>query len=177
MPYTLALGMEGNFCWAEGFSSRKIAVVWCGCFLLIGWIIPIIVMTGLYTLMARKLKMGEKRHANNPDSFDRIRKENRRVAKMFTTIVCIFFLLTMPYSAFYFTLAYLEYAGPPNKGEHDRLLQANYGLFVLTLINCSTNPLIYARMHSKVREAMNMYFCCGKIFQNRQKNDNLLTEL
>ena len=112
--------------------------------------------------MARKLKVGEKNHANNPGAFNSIQRENRRVVNMFTTIVCAFFLLTMPYSLFYFTLAYLEYAKPDDIN-FDHLISANYGLFVLTMINSCTNPIIYARMHSKVRVATKTIFGRGQV--------------
>ena len=157
VPYSLALKVVDRYCWVV-FSSSFMSLVWNGCYLVIGWIIPFIVMTGSYSGMAWKLKVGEGNHTNNPETCNSIRKENRRAVNLFVTIVCAYFLLTMPYAVFYFTYSYLMYTRPYDINS-SHMVSANHGLFVLTLINSCTNPVIYARMHSKIRETIKKLFC------------------
>ena len=159
VPYGLAFKMVSKFCWLV-FTSHYKLPVWSGCILLIGWIIPLIIMTCSYSTMAYRLKVGEQNHVNNPEAFKHIKNENLRVVKMFITIVCAFFLFTTPYAVFYFTTSYLRYAKNYDVVSNHSV-SVSHGLFVLTLANSCINPIIYARMHSKIREAIKTFFCGG----------------
>ena len=137
-------------CFAYNYAmTKKQTVIYVISLSVIGWFIPITVVTVLYCLCIKKLweKGFDK---DNNVSMKRRLIENKRVIKMFILITILFCLLTLPYATFYPTLTlHLAY----KRADVDQKLvwTLNYSIFVISNINGCINPFFYAKRQSEMK--------------------------
>ncbi|XP_065057499.1 C3a anaphylatoxin chemotactic receptor-like [Rhopilema esculentum] len=150
LPYTLSQKIHNEHLCIEDFNfmDPKTKSAYVCLWLFVGWIMPLFAVSIIYCLCSQELQ----RNHFGKETNDTTRKramENRRVVKLFVTLVSMFAILTLPYSVFYitvhFVLTYLR-----KEANFDLIWTLNYLLFVLTNINSCTNPLIYAKMHKEI---------------------------
>lgn len=110
---------------------------------IIGWIIPVIAITILYTLSVRVLMKQQNKQKGSGREAERRRRDNMRVVKMFIIIVALYFTFTIPHSIS--DLFRYIYDGSPS------MVIIHEVLVILVLINSCTNPFIYAGMHPDVK--------------------------
>lgn len=110
---------------------------------IIGWIVPVLVISLLYTLSVRVLVQQQKTQKGSGKEAERRRKDNMRVVKMFILIVVLYFSFTIPHSIS--DLFRYIYDGSPT------MVIIHEVLVILVLINSCTNPFIYAGMHPDVK--------------------------
>ena len=65
---------------------------------IIGWILPVIIITTLYTLSVKALMNHEFTQSGTGGAAERRRQENMKVIKMFILIVALYFTFTIPHS-------------------------------------------------------------------------------
>lgn len=150
MPYVMGSAMHGEECYSTPVLTNNQMVIYACCWVLVGWGIPLVVITVLSVAITRVLRQTAEQAHNDAFAL-RCIERNRKVFKMFIMIVLAFFLLTMPYSLFYAVGTYLIYLRP-NHTDFNTLNQANYALFVLMVANSCINPIIYAKMHKDVNK-------------------------
>ena len=128
--------------------DSKTKSVYVCLWLFVGWIMPLFAVSIIYFLCSQEL---QKNHFGK-ETNDTTRKramENKRVVKLFVTLVSLFAVLTLPYTVFFitthFVLTYLR-----KEANFDLIWTLNYFLFVLTNINSCTNPIVYAKMHKEI---------------------------
>ncbi|XP_065069345.1 compound eye opsin BCRH2-like isoform X1 [Rhopilema esculentum] len=107
----------------------------------LGWIIPLIIVSVLYTLSIKKLK-SQAVIKDKSETAMRRREENQRVVKMFIIIVGLYFIFTIPHSIIDL-FRYID-----NKS--DAVVVLHECSVIIVLFNSCTNPFIYARMHRDV---------------------------
>ena len=106
----------------------------------IGWVIPIPIITILYVLCIRKL---QENIFNNDNSDAMMRRiiENKRIITMFILLGTLFCFCTLPYAILNITINFLLAYKRNVDGEAIRTLY--HSLFVLSSINSCINPLVY----------------------------------
>lgn len=108
-------------------------------------VIPIFIMTVVYTISSRKL---QKRKVPSDDKHlsQKRKRQTHKITSMFRTIVVIFFLLTAPYMTCIFMTSWcLSYK--LCKDNREVLNYISYISYTLASFNSTVNPFIYARMH------------------------------
>ena len=162
IPYSTLMMYEDGFCTDDlkgnTFGSPTRTVVFYGWQTLIGMILPPCICAIVYLFIGLDLKKGEQNHENNPAAYERIRKENKNIIKMFGIVVLFFVVLTYPYSIFWFYVKYI-FLSNLNPLDVSYLLTWNVGLSAVTALNSCVNPLIYARMHKEINRSLRR-FCC-----------------
>ena len=116
----------------------------------IGWIIPISVISVLYGLCIRKLRQNIFNNDNN-DTMRRRIIENKKVIRMFILIGTLFCICTLPYAILYATINFLL-AYKRNDIDPQVIWTLNYSLFAFSNINSCMNPFIYAKRQAEVKE-------------------------
>ena len=169
IPYILSQDLQyykgEPFCFVDNnVMTKKQMAIYVISLSVVGWIIPITVVTVLYGLCIKKLweKGFDK---DNNDSMKRRLIENKRVIRMFILITILFSLLTLPYATFYSTLTFhLAY----KRGDIDLKLMRtlNYSLFVISNINGCINPFFYAKRQPEMNAFLKMAWnklCCKTV--------------
>ena len=152
------------FVYASGFETAEEVITYVAIWMTVMTLFPLILMATIYIATAIKLNGNRIAYAiaNNRALLYRV-KENKRVVKMFLIIVTMFFLLTTPYSVYYFTFIYLS-STRRDQIDIKVLLSWNYGLFVVSIANCCVNPIIYVKFHRDVRRQIKRF---GRPTRNR----------
>ena len=117
--------------------------------LVIGWALPILIVTVLYGLCIHKLRGSTFKNDSNI-SMKRREVENRRVINMFVLVSVLFCLCTLPYAILYAAINFLL-AYKRNEVDFELLWTLNYSLFALSSINSCLNPFIYASRQPEIR--------------------------
>ena len=116
----------------------------------IGWIIPISIISILYGLCIRKLRESIFNNDNN-DTMKRRIIENKKVSRMFILIGTLFFICTLPFAIFYASINFLlAYKGKDVNQEV--IWTLHYSLFAFSNINSCLNPFIYAKRQAEVKK-------------------------
>ncbi len=152
IPYTISQGLheEGvlSICIDQGVLSELGRNIYVTSWIVTGWGVPFIIISFLYTLCILDLRKISTTNSNDI-AVNQRKTENQKVVKMFIIIVCLFFILTTPYSLMYVTFNYLL---TYRRSELDvnLIMKLNYALFVITTSNSCMNPLIYAKLHQEI---------------------------
>ena len=130
--------------------------------------IPILSLTVLYSIMIRTLKSTELVHLNSRAKEVRYRR-NRKAIRLFVTVVCVFYILVLPYQVFY--LIYTAMVQQDKSLEqNDTIRFANSILILVYSLNGCLNPLIYARLHTSFRRTLFRFISCKwKIIKRRSR--------
>ena len=104
---------------------------------------------------------------------------------MFTVIVAVFAVLTTPYLLYAVIATSYATFNTDSFQEHSNVFSVlNYGLFSLSAMNNCTNPLIYSKMHPRMRQVVRNVkmkiremFCGKKVQDDQQKLCTLWKEL
>ena len=127
----------------------------------IGWIIPISIISVLYGLCIRKLRQNIFNNDNN-DTMRRRIIENKKVIRMFILIETLFCICTLPYAILYATINFLL-AYRRNDVDPQVIWTLNYSLFAFSNINSCMNPFIYAKRQAEVKDILKKVWnklCC-----------------
>ena len=142
---------QSQMCYAEAVWSSQIWVAYIGFWIIIGWGIPLIVITCFCFMILQRLNFAVRERGNSKIQKKRI-KRNREILRLFIIMVCAFFVLTTPYAAFFFSATYFMYLQPKTVDMHITQ-QLNYALFLLMMTNSSINPIIYAKLHKGINKS------------------------
>ena len=153
IPYAMSIEYEKDTCW-NNYSSAAVALIYCGLFLVFGWVLPLVITAGAYVWIAMELN---KSHLRSVTAINSRYQENEKVFQMFIIIVVAFFVLTMPFPIFYLIANYNFYHNF-ERFDIKSMLDWNYGLFTLSLINSCINPIIYSKMHRQMNKFLKE--CC-----------------
>lgn len=153
IPLVLRLRLDGQICWDSNTKiiSNKNLVIFNGFLVVFIWVIPNLIIMVTYWKTGRALKRNTVQHANNLAVLKR-NKENAKVVKMFVTIIITFFILTIPYGCYYFSLSYVLCFYNPKQLNFKTLITLNYVLFIPAAANGCINPLVYAKLHKDVNK-------------------------
>ena len=151
VPYIAGSKYESGTCYTKAIWRSDLWVGYVGFWITTGWGIPLIVITCFCYMILQKLNKAV-RQGTNSNIQRRSIKRNRDILKLFIIMVCTFFILTTPYSAFYFSATYFTYMQPKNVSIKVAQ-QLNYALFVLMMINSSINPILYAKLHKGINRS------------------------
>ena len=116
----------------------------------IGWIIPISIISVLYGLCIRMLRENSFNNDNN-DTMKRRTIENKKVIRMFILTGTLFFICTLPFAIFYATINFLL-AYKRKDVNQEVIWTLNYSLLAFSNINSCMNPFIYAKRQAEVKE-------------------------
>ena len=147
LKYALSLEMSSSACIVSGVGTTEYTT-YTGCWMTISTVVPLAIMVVIYLATAIKLNRSTVALERTQSRLSLL-EENKRVFRMFLVVVILYFLLTAPYSVYYFIQAYL-YSALPNKIDRRALGAWNYGLFVVSVLNSCVNPIIYGRMYKEV---------------------------
>ena len=115
----------------------------------IGWVIPILIITILYSLCMRKLQEDAFNNYNN-DAIKRRIIDNKKIISMFILIGTLFCFLTLPYVIFNMTINFLL-AYKRNDINVEVIRTLHHSLFALSSINSCINPLVYVTKQPDVK--------------------------
>ncbi|XP_065061353.1 neuromedin-K receptor-like isoform X2 [Rhopilema esculentum] len=147
-PYMVGSQYENSQCLTVPLWPPHPWVMYVGFWIITGWGVPLLMIGIFYCLVLRSLSNGLSEGCHLTILQKRL-KRNKDILSMFIVIVCVFFLLTTPYAAFYFSATYLMLLRPQSI-DHGTAQQVNYALFTLMMVNSSINPVIYAKLHKEV---------------------------
>ena len=150
-PYVAGSTYQNQVCYTEAVWSPQIWVAYIGFWIIIGWGIPLVVITCFCLMILQKLNRAIREGRNSNIQKKRI-KRNRDILRLFVIMVCAFFILTTPYAAFFFSATYLMHLRPKTI-DMQITQQLNYALFVLMMANSSINPIIYAKLHKGINKS------------------------
>ena len=118
----------------------------------IGWIIPISIISVHYGLCIRMLRKNSFNNDNNNNNTMKRRIiENKKVIRMFILIVTFFCICTLPYAILYATINFLL-AYKRQDVNQEVIWTLNYSLFAFSNINSCLNPFIYAKRQAEVKK-------------------------
>ena len=161
-PYMVGSQYENSQCLTVPLWPPHPWVMYVGFWIITGWGVPLLMIGIFYCLILRSLSNGLSEGCHLTILHKRL-KRNKDLLSMFIVIVCVFFLLTTPYAAFYFSATYLMLLRPQSI-DQGTAQQVNYALFTLMMVNSSINPVIYAKLHKEV----NMFVVrCWKRFTDQ----------
>ena len=135
----------------------------------IGWIIPISIVSVLYGLCIRKLRESIFNNDNNNTMKRRI-IENKKVIRMFILIGTLFCICTLPYASLYATINFLL-AYRREDVNQEVIWTLNYSLFAFSNINSCLNPFIYAKRQAEVKNFLKKAWnklCCKALHIDMQ---------
>ena len=122
--------------------------------LLLGFAIPVFVITCLYSLIVLKLK----RTSPSLGVSAKKRSHATKVTKLVTVIISVFILCWLPYWLFQ---AYLIKSIPLTKQLHPYLVYLFQACTILSYANSMVNPILYAFTNENFREAFRNAFACA----------------
>lgn len=144
-----------------------------GCILL-----PLVVMTVLYTLVFHNLRMRLRREPESPSAstepsgFRAFYKRERRLASSLALVLLLFAVCWMPLHIMNCVLLFTSWEGEPNQVVSQG---AFYAGILLSHANSAVNPVVYALRIRKIREAYveiwRRCFLCRHKRQRRRNSD------
>ena len=147
-PYMYYMEDRDGQCW-DWWDTKLQKFIWT-VVLFTGWlVVPMLILLVVYPLSYRYLRKftfrESKSDVKNSQSKSRL-KRNRRIARIFSTIIIVFFILTTPYAIFYFIWMYLAHYDTVYFEKHlPTFLKCNYILYFIASLNSTINPYIYAQ--------------------------------
>lgn len=179
LPYTYHLQVSYNECYDKWKKLQRFSyfavIITCTSF------IPIFIMIFVYTLSIFKLYRIKVPGDNQHYLAKRV-KQNRKIVKMFGTIVAVFFCVTTPYMVCYFIVAVYGTFDPQKYIENGTaFFYANIILYAVASFNCCVNPFIYANMHQNMKATFStrsiLYSISDKLRINKflAKNEIVVT--
>ncbi|XP_057303399.1 neuropeptides B/W receptor type 1-like [Hydractinia symbiolongicarpus] len=141
----------------DGFLDRLRRLIYYSVYEGFGCFIPMIIMGIVYTKSVIILN-NRQVPGNNKTLEVKRKKQNKRIIKMFGTIVFVFLALTTPYMINVIIVVYYQaYRMKKYLENTEFFFNLNYGLFTLSAFNSCINPFIYARMHHSMKKSFNKH--------------------
>ena len=116
----------------------------------LGWIIPLVIICVFYVDAVGSLRK-QNLNALGGEAMKKRQKENKRVVVMLITIVCLFFILTLPtvlFQAIFIHINVVENILEWKTFWKLKLVQEC--LSIPLVLNSCINPLVYAKMHQDI---------------------------
>ena len=124
--------------------------------LLLGFAIPVLIITILYVLLVMKLRQPGM-VTQSQDA--RAKKRSQAVTKLVTVIISVFIICWLPH----WTLQLYLIFTIPRQGLHPYVIYLFQASTVLSYANSMVNPIIYAFTNMNFREAfMGVFHCVSK---------------
>ena len=120
-------------------------------------VIPLSIMSVLYSLIALELRKTAKSHLirHHKNEMRARLKRNRKAIILFVTLVTVFYVFVLPSSIFYLFYLYDGLGSLP-----DNQVTVIYSLLHLMLmLNSCVNPIIYSNLHTSFRRSTLKIFC------------------
>ena len=114
---------------------------------LIQMIFPVIIMSTMYGIILLRLKSASTEQLSVHSNTVR-EKRNRKLTKLFVTVIVVFYVLTLPYNIFFM---WYTIKGKIITAENPKIQHVYQILVLILLSNSCINPLIYAKLHESFR--------------------------
>ena len=151
-PFIMSLNTSNGSCSTTTLLSPTGDMVLVVCQAFVGWFLPSLILALCYINITRQLRYGELHHDNAQVVLQQIRLENKKVVRMFTIIVCIYLVLTLPFAMLQIVQIILIRVAPnlltPSIAKH--LISLYLILPNVTVLNSCVNPVVYAKMHKDI---------------------------
>lgn len=178
-PYMDALSVRNGICHSWKWSPRQLFLYYAfyinlGCFL------PAFILTNVYAKSIYLLSHNEHQTVN-----ERRKKQFKRITAMFTCIIVLFFLLTIPYMIVHFISSYYGTYDITRYCNNSQLLTSlTYGFYTVAHMNYCINPFVYVTMHPRIKKSLNKLWKSkfdssgftttlgGRLFKNKSATKN-----